>query len=89
MGEELGGGFTLGMQCFCIRLKFAFAFNWVHLLFVQCLWQDVLVLEVKRGPGAVSGRLECNSFGLVLYLPNIGICIWDAPGTGRSRVLGH
>ena len=32
MGEELGGGLTLGMQCFCIRLKFAFAFNWVSYL---------------------------------------------------------
>ena len=32
MGEELGGGLTLGMQRFCIRLKFAFAFNWVSYL---------------------------------------------------------
>ena len=36
MGEELGGGLTLGMQCFCIRLKFAFAFNWVSYLSIVC-----------------------------------------------------
>ena len=36
MGEELGGGLTLGMQCFCIRLKFAFAFNWVSYLSNVC-----------------------------------------------------
>ena len=36
MGEELGGGLTLGMQCFCIRLKFAFAFNWGSYLSNVC-----------------------------------------------------